>query len=167
MTQPKSETPVAVDKWIQKFLAHLATDRGASIYTRRNYRQALLECERWHREERGQPPRWDALLRDDFRNYVRYLGRRNLSRAAIQLRFCALRSFSFACRSSRDVTTKSQLAISAGERGTTPEGVQAEAQSASTACFHPSTTASPLVRSATMASRRTRSRLNSACAATR
>jgi len=93
MTQPKSETPVAVDKWIQKFLAHLATDRGASIYTRRNYRQALLECERWHREERGQPPRWDALLRDDFRNYVRYLGRRNLSRAAIQLRFCALRSF--------------------------------------------------------------------------
>src|SRR5580692_2467958 len=81
------------DKWIQKFLAHLATDRGASIYTQRNYRQALLECERWHRGERGQPPRWDKLQRDDFRSYVRYLGRRNLSRAAIQLRFCALRTF--------------------------------------------------------------------------
>jgi integrase/recombinase XerC len=93
MTEPKSDCPVAVDKWIQKFLTHLATDRGASIYTQRNYRQALVECERWHREERGQSPRWDDLQRDDFRSYVRYLGRRNLSRAAIQLRFCALRSF--------------------------------------------------------------------------
>jgi site-specific recombinase XerC len=25
------------DKWVQKFLAHLATDRGASVYTQRNY----------------------------------------------------------------------------------------------------------------------------------
>jgi integrase/recombinase XerC len=93
MAESNPDVQVAVDKWIQKFLTHLATDRGASIYTQRNYRQALLECERWHRGERGQPPRWDKLQRDDFRNYVRYLGRRNLSRAAIQLRFCALRSF--------------------------------------------------------------------------
>src|SRR5271154_1660341 len=93
MTEPNQLEPVAVDKWIQKFLAHLAADRGASIYTQRNYRQALLECERWHREERAQPPHWAALQRDDFRSYVRFLGRRNLSRAAIQLRFCALRSF--------------------------------------------------------------------------
>ena len=40
-----------VDKWIQKFLAHLATDRGASVYTQRNYRQALQEFSRWHHEE--------------------------------------------------------------------------------------------------------------------
>src|SRR5581483_8227328 len=43
--------------------------------------------------ERHQPPPWETLQRDDFRGYVRFLGRGNLSRAAIQLRFCALRSF--------------------------------------------------------------------------
>ena len=81
------------DRWIAKFLAHLMTDRGASVYTQRNYRQALAEFFRWHREERHQPPRWPELQRDDFRSYLRFLGRRNPSRAAIQLRFCALRSF--------------------------------------------------------------------------
>ena len=91
------------DKWIRKFLAHLATDRGASVYTQRNYRQALLEFFRWHREERSafadksasarQAVVWDELQRDDFRGYLRFLGRQNLGRAAIQLRFCALRTF--------------------------------------------------------------------------
>ena len=81
------------DKWIEKFLTHLATDRGSSTYTQRNYRQALLEIRQWHTEERKCPPAWEKLQRDDFRSYVRFLGRSNLSRAAIQLRFCALRTF--------------------------------------------------------------------------
>ena len=33
------------------------------------------------------------LQRDDFRSYLRYLGRNNLSRAATSLRFSALRTF--------------------------------------------------------------------------
>ena len=81
------------DDSIKKFLAHLATDRGASVYTQRNYRQALEEFWRWHKAERNTPPVWEKLQRDDFRNYVRFLGRQNLSRAAIQLRFSALRTF--------------------------------------------------------------------------
>src|SRR5438552_6600060 len=81
------------DPWIEKFLAHLAGERGASAYTRRNYRQALTEFSRWRRPERQPPAAWDALHRDDFRSYLRFLGRGKLSRAAIQLRFCALRSF--------------------------------------------------------------------------
>jgi site-specific recombinase XerD len=81
------------DKWIQKFLAHLATDRGASGYTQRNYRQALTEFARWHLAERKSPPAWEQLLRDDFRAFVRFLGRNHLSRAATQLRFSALRTF--------------------------------------------------------------------------
>jgi len=81
------------DKWIAKFLAHLATDRGASIFTQRNYRQALNEFALWHREERKSSATWDQLQRDDFRAYVRFLGRNNLSRAATQLRFSALRTF--------------------------------------------------------------------------
>jgi integrase/recombinase XerC len=83
----------ARDKWIEKFLTHLATDRGASIYTERNYRQALEEFCAWCNEERKQPPTWEKLQRDDFRSYLRFLGRKNLSRAAVQLRFCALRTF--------------------------------------------------------------------------
>ena len=81
------------DKWIHKFLVHLATDRGASAYTQRNYRQALMEFGRWHQEERQSAPAWEKLQRDDFRNYLRFLGRHKLGRAAIQLRFSALRTF--------------------------------------------------------------------------
>lgn len=91
--KPTGPSPEVRDKWIQKFLAHLATDRGASAYTQRNYGQALTEFSRWHLGERQSPPAWDKLQRDDFRNYLRYLGRHNLSRAATQLRFSALRTF--------------------------------------------------------------------------
>jgi integrase/recombinase XerC len=91
--KPTGGPPEIRDKWIQKFLAHLAADRGASAYTQRNYQQALTEFARWHLTERQSPPAWDKLQRDDFRNYLRYLGRHNLSRAATQLRFSALRTF--------------------------------------------------------------------------
>jgi integrase/recombinase XerC len=93
VTDAATTRPAADDKWIRKFLAHLATDRGASVYTQRNYQQALLEFFHWHREERQQPPAWETLERDDFRSYLRFLGRQNLGRAAIQLRFSALRTF--------------------------------------------------------------------------
>jgi site-specific recombinase XerD len=83
----------AEDEWLEKFFQHLATDRGASVYTQRNYRQALSEFSKWHNEERKQSPKWELLGRDDFRAYLRYLGRHELGRAAIQLRFCALRTF--------------------------------------------------------------------------
>lgn len=88
----KAANPVS-DPWIKKFLAHLATDRGAAVYTQRNYRQAIEEFVRWHSEERKSPPAWAQLQRDDFRGYLRYLGRNNLSRAATSLRFSALRTF--------------------------------------------------------------------------
>jgi site-specific recombinase XerD len=83
----------AADARVDLFLTHLATDRGASVYTRRNYAQALREFRAWHQAERRQPPVWEALLRDDFRAFLRFLGRQQLSRAAIALRFSALRSF--------------------------------------------------------------------------
>ena len=92
-TAPENLTPKIQDPWVDKFLAHLATDRGASIYTQRNYRQALAEFTRWHWTERKAAPAWDTLQRDDFRYYLRYLGRSQLSRAATSLRFSALRTF--------------------------------------------------------------------------
>ena len=98
--QPAAENH---DKWIRKFLAHLATDRGASVYTQRNYQQALREFFRWHQNEQAafadesasarHAVAWEKLQRDDFRGYLRFLGRQNLGRAAIQLRFSALRTF--------------------------------------------------------------------------
>ncbi len=91
--ESRPPNPEVHDKWIHKFLAHLATDRGASAYTQRNYRQALMEFARWHRDEHQALPAWEKLQRDDFRNYLRHLGRHNLSRAATQLRFSALRTF--------------------------------------------------------------------------
>ena len=92
-SEPISPPPGIRDPWIKKFLAHLATDRGASAYTQRNYQQALTEFARWHLEERKSAAVWEKLQRDDFRAYLRFLGRNNLSRAATQLRFSALRTF--------------------------------------------------------------------------
>ena len=86
-------SPIVKDREIKRFLDHLSAERGASVYTQRNYRHALHQFWRWHRQERHQPPAWDRLQRDDFRQYLRFLGRHNLSRAATQLRFSALRSF--------------------------------------------------------------------------
>jgi site-specific recombinase XerD len=95
MDAPKQpEVPLEIhDKWIAKFLTHLATDRGASVYTQRNYEQALIEFARWHLTEQKSAAVWEKLQRDDFRSYLRYLGRQQLSRSAIQLRFSALRTF--------------------------------------------------------------------------
>lgn len=92
------ETPPAAhleirDEWMEKFLVHLATDRGASEFTQRNYQQALIEFARWHMAERKTAAVWQNLQRDDFRSYLRFLGRNNLSRAATALRFSALRTF--------------------------------------------------------------------------
>lgn len=85
------EQEPALDPSVRRFLEHLATDRAASPYTQRNYRQALSEFSQWHRENIAGAD-WNKLQRDDFRAYLRFLGRQSISRAAIQLRFSALRS---------------------------------------------------------------------------
>jgi integrase/recombinase XerC len=93
-TKPSSlNSEPATDPHILEFLRHLAVDRGASIYTQRNYRQALVQFFDWFKERNGAAPQWAALQRDNFRDFVRFLGRGELSRAAIQLRFSAFRSF--------------------------------------------------------------------------
>ena len=84
---------LAADPWVSKFFTHLATDRGASIYTQRNYQQAINEFCEWQKNERKQTGDWDKLQRDDFRAFLRFLGRQKLGQAAIALRFSALRTF--------------------------------------------------------------------------
>lgn len=86
---PNSRT----DSLTALFLEHLAVDKGASEFTARNYQQALKEFTAWHQRERQSAPDWTKLERDDFRAYLRYLGREQYARAAIRLRFSALRSF--------------------------------------------------------------------------
>jgi len=90
---PAVAPPSPPDGEAAAFLNHLEAERGVSTYTLRNYRQALEEFSRWHHTERGGAPKWTVLQRDDFRSYLRFLGRNNLGRAAIQLRFSALRTF--------------------------------------------------------------------------
>jgi tyrosine recombinase XerC len=81
------------DPRAEDFFRHLQVERGASEYTLRNYRQALTEFIRWFGSEHERSPDWPQLQRDDFRAYLRFLGRNKLSRAATRLRFSALRSF--------------------------------------------------------------------------
>lgn len=101
MDQPPSAGPpdaaatksAPTDHRVQEFLQHLATDRGASPNTIRNYREALKDFLNWHQAERHATPAWDKLERDDFRAFLRHLGRRNLGRASTHLCFSALRTF--------------------------------------------------------------------------
>jgi integrase/recombinase XerC len=92
MPEREDKAENVIDPLAGKFLQSLDA-KGASAYTGRNYRQALVEFGAWVRQQRGGPPDWTALRRDDFRYFLRFLGRDKLSRAAIQLRFSALRSF--------------------------------------------------------------------------
>lgn len=86
--------PLPVDDIrIAEFLAHLSDEKGASTYTLRNYRHALTEFRTWYATQFGDAPDWPKLERDNFRAYLRFLSRKNLKRAAIQLRFSSLRSF--------------------------------------------------------------------------
>ena len=93
MNAAPSTEPSDTDRWLSAFLRHLRAERGASPYTQRNYGQALTEFFRWHAQERRRAPVWSELRRDDFRAFLRYLGRTSLRRAAVHLRFSALRSF--------------------------------------------------------------------------
>jgi len=93
VSETEQSQVLATDPWIERFLAHLESDRGASIYTRRNYRSALADFSRWHQDDRSKAPVWEELQRDDFRAYLRFLGRKKLGRSPIQLRFSALRTF--------------------------------------------------------------------------
>lgn len=90
---PDTRAAPFTDQHLDAFIRHLTNERGASPYTIRNYSQTLAEFVAWHEQERKEPPAWEKLQRDDFRYYLRHLGRNQLSRAAIQLRFSALRSF--------------------------------------------------------------------------
>ncbi len=92
-TSQPAQSRSSVDEHIDRFIDHLRTERGVSDYTVRNYSQTLSEFHRWHEADRQSPPSWSSLQRDDFRAYLRHLGRQQLSRAAIQLRFSALRTF--------------------------------------------------------------------------
>lgn len=88
----QSEAEQQPDPLADKFLQYLAS-KGGSAYTERNYRQALREFAAWSRERHGATPGWPARNRDDFRDFLRTLGRNQISRAAVRLRFSALRSF--------------------------------------------------------------------------
>lgn len=74
-------------------MRHLQDERNASVYTVRNYSQALNDFALWYESQAKQGPPWETLGREDFRGFLRALGRKGLSRAATQLRFSALRSF--------------------------------------------------------------------------
>ena len=93
MTELRSSDKPGEDAGLTRFFQHLATDRGVSNNTERNYRQALKDFCAWYQQERKTYPNWNELQRDDFRSYLRFLGRKNLGRATVQLRFSALRTF--------------------------------------------------------------------------
>ena len=89
----EAKTGGADAEWPGLFYRFLIDEKDASVYTQRNYRQTLDEFDKWYRKANVSPVRWAELERNDFRLFLRQLGRRELSQAAIRLRFSALNSF--------------------------------------------------------------------------
>ncbi|SVD42044.1 uncharacterized protein METZ01_LOCUS394898, partial [marine metagenome] len=83
----------SLSDWTGQFFRFLSDEKDASPYTQRNYQQALDEFMKWNRDTNESPVRWSELERNDFRLFLRQLGRKELSQAAIRLRFSALNSF--------------------------------------------------------------------------
>ncbi len=83
----------AADPLVARFLQHLEVERNVSAYTVRNYGQALADVAEWHQGFRQAAPVWTQLRREDLRFYLRWLGRKELGRSAIALRFSAIRTF--------------------------------------------------------------------------
>ena len=92
MPEPNQNSLSSAD-WPGQFFRFLSNEKDASVYTQRNYQQALNEFEQWHLDTNESPVRWSQLERNDFRLNLRQLGRKELSQAAIRLRFSALNSF--------------------------------------------------------------------------
>ena len=92
MPEPNQNSLSSAD-WPGQFFRFLSNEKDASVYTQRNYQQALNEFEQWYRDTNESPVRWSQLERNDFRLFLRQLGRKELSQAAIRLRFSALNSF--------------------------------------------------------------------------
>lgn len=90
---PPAKLDLSRDTEVAAFLRGLEAKTGSHSYTLRNYRQALQCFADWHVLTRGNAPDWLPLQRDDFRAYLRYLGRRGLGHAAIALRFSGIRAF--------------------------------------------------------------------------
>lgn len=80
------------DALVSGFLRHLRNERGVSVHTWRNYEHALRHFSQWNLRQMEAAPDWGSLSREDFRSYLRSLSRDALGRAAIQLRFSALRT---------------------------------------------------------------------------
>ena len=80
------------DSWAARFLRDLEVVRQVSPYTLRNYRQAIAAFSHWKTNDPEKEAPWLELTRDDFRFYLRQLGREGLDRSSIHLRFSALRS---------------------------------------------------------------------------
>ena len=92
MPEPNQNSLSSTD-WPEQFFRFLSNEKDASVYTQRNYQQALNEFGQWYRDTNESPVRWSQLERNDFRLFLRQLGRKELSQAAIRLRFSALNSF--------------------------------------------------------------------------
>ena len=90
---PSAEPSNLSKDWLDQFFGFLENEKDASIYTLRNYRQALCGFNDWYVKENGQSTSWENLKRDTFRVFLRHLGRSNFSQAAIRLRFSAINSF--------------------------------------------------------------------------
>tara|TARA_B100001250_G_scaffold411514_1_gene440362 strand:- start:583 stop:1548 length:966 start_codon:yes stop_codon:yes gene_type:complete len=90
---PSIESNSLSKDWPEQFFRFLENEKDASIYTLRNYRQALGGFADWYRNENDQTAPWENLKRDTFRIFLRHLGRSNFSQAAIRLRFSAISSF--------------------------------------------------------------------------
>lgn len=79
---------------VDDFLTSLASEKGASQYTVRNYSQSINRAITYFSDHNSNTDwRWENLKRDDFRSWLRQLSKDGLSGAAIRLQISSLKTF--------------------------------------------------------------------------
>ena len=88
------ELPEAEREWIERYLRHLETEKRYSIYTLRNYRQALEDLLKYLVENSRYADRlFERLGSRETRSYVIDAQRTGISKRTLHLRLSAIRSF--------------------------------------------------------------------------
>jgi len=92
-THPPPTKPPDADAWVEKFLTHLAADRGASQYTQRNTRRRSPNFFVGICRNIAGLRSWSACNAMTFAATSAFWAAGEFGRATIQLHFSALRSF--------------------------------------------------------------------------
>ncbi|MEM0968614.1 MAG: tyrosine recombinase [Verrucomicrobiota bacterium] len=80
-----------MDHWVDRFLRHLATERGLSVNYQLSVQQSLSHFLEW--TEQQEKKEWSAFLLEDLAGFLRFRGEAGVSPGTLRLNLIAVKVF--------------------------------------------------------------------------